>query len=396
MSPERELLIACARTSVDPQGQERIRVLVQGRPDWSHLIQLARLHGTRPFLYRVLSTTCAGLVPSDVWRQLQGHYCAVALQNARMTRALVDVVEVLRTHAIAALPLKGPALAALANGTTLREFGDLDVLIRKQDVNHAIDALLRSGFVSRSDTSANASDRRDRKYHLLERQSDGIHVDLQWRIASKDYSFSLEHEAFWERPHPILLSGRTIPGLSPEATLLVLCIHGSKHLWSRLKWVCDVAELLRGSSSIDWDRTFRMAAELHCTRMLLLGSTLARDLLDAPMPGPVLDRAGKHATVRRMAARYARALRMGEEPQEASQRNVADYLLLRDRGQDRLRYLLHLCRTLAPGDRAQLPLLPMSSRAVFYTLLPFRLIATRVVRARRMKAALAGWLEHMG
>ena len=33
--------------------------------------------------------------------------------------------------------------------------------------------------------------------------------------------------------------------LSLENLLLVRCAHGSKHLWERLGWICDVAELIR-------------------------------------------------------------------------------------------------------------------------------------------------------
>src|SRR5690606_2709613 len=121
----------CARTTIDPATRQRIQALASAQPDWRCVIALAQLHGTRPLLFHALSLLDAGLVPPDIWRQLQAHYCAVTLQNARMTQALVETLAVLRAHAIEALPLKGPALASVAYGNTLREFGDLDILVRR-------------------------------------------------------------------------------------------------------------------------------------------------------------------------------------------------------------------------------------------------------------------------
>ncbi|MEO8342158.1 MAG: nucleotidyltransferase family protein, partial [Nitrospirota bacterium] len=71
---------------------------------------------------------------------------------------------------------------------------------------------------------------------------------------------------FWYRP--------MVRGMAPEEFLIILCLHGSKHGWERLKWVADVAELLR-SQWINWKRVFSTAAERKCHRMLLLGLALA-------------------------------------------------------------------------------------------------------------------------
>ena len=48
--------------------------------------------------------------------------------------------------------------------------------------------------------------------------------------------------------------GRT---LSPEDLLLALCVHGSVHMWSSLRWVADVARLLERSPQLDWNYTWQ-------------------------------------------------------------------------------------------------------------------------------------------
>ena len=65
--------------------------------------------------------------------------------------------------------------------------------------------------------------------------------------------------------------------MAPEELLIILCVHGSKHAWERLKWVVDVAELLR-SQRLNWKRVFSTATKWKCRRMALLGLAFAMGL----------------------------------------------------------------------------------------------------------------------
>jgi hypothetical protein len=56
---------------------------------------------------------------------------------------------------------------------------------------------------------------------------------------------SLDPKSLWERLEPIDLVGTAVLGLPLEDVLLFLCLHGFKHGWERVGWICDVTELLR-------------------------------------------------------------------------------------------------------------------------------------------------------
>ena len=88
--------------------------------------------------------------------------------------------------------------------------------------------------------------------------------------------------------------GRDVPGLSPETLMLFLCVHGAKHLWSRLQWLGDVARLARKQP--DWACIWELANEAGCARPVLLGLLLAHELLEAPVPEEILER-GRQAQV---------------------------------------------------------------------------------------------------
>ena len=66
--------------------------------------------------------------------------------------------------------------------------------------------------------------------------------------------------------------------------LLYLCFHGSKHCWSELKWVCDVAEFIQASPEIDWQIVNRRSKAWKVENMFSLGLFLVQDLLEIEIP----------------------------------------------------------------------------------------------------------------
>ena len=87
-----------------------------------------------------------------------------------------------------------------------------------------------------------------------------------------------------------MLAGAEVPDMSPEINLLMLCMHGSKHMWSRLLWICDVAQLLASSPSLDWKEVTDEAKEAGLSRTLALGILLSHRVTGATVPQTILRR----------------------------------------------------------------------------------------------------------
>src|SRR5690606_30321214 len=84
-------------------------------------------------------------------------------------------------------------------------------------------------------------------------------VDLQERPGVRYSSFHVDMDELWSRHIIVNVSGIQLPTLSKEDCVLVLCAHGTQHRWQKLKWVCDLAELLRTHPDMDWDRIWATA-----------------------------------------------------------------------------------------------------------------------------------------
>jgi hypothetical protein len=192
------------------------------------------------------------------------------------------------------------------------------------------------------------------------------------------------------------LLGTTVSTLAPEDLLLALCAHGAKECWGKLKWICDVAELIRAYPNLDWDRVLTQAKQLHSQRMLLLGVGLARELLGVRVPETVLaaiqsdgasailpsvDRASRIAGGNRaLPALMQQVCSYLFESQPGQSRQFSPTLLrlrVRDRISDQLQYFIW--RLFVPNVRdRQLIVLPKPLSFLYYLLRPLRLLGEKL------------------
>ena len=95
----------------------------------------------------------------------------------------------------------------------------------------------------------------------------------------------------WERLGQLRIAGADLVTLDPADLLIVLCIHGCKHIWDTLKWLVDIAELVKGQPELDWASLQTRAHEMGSAIMVEIGLVLAHDLLQAPVPAKILETA---------------------------------------------------------------------------------------------------------
>jgi hypothetical protein len=133
----------------------------------------------------------------------------------------------------------------------------------------------------------------------------------------------------------------------------MLCVHGSKHLWERLIWVCDIAEVIRVHHQMDWDLLMQNASKTGAERMLLVGLLIAHTLLDAPVPASILRQAQANNAVRSLTTHVCNILLLDDVD---SDRVINDaplfYLTMMERIQDRARLLLRFYPSMLHPIRA--------------------------------------------
>jgi hypothetical protein len=141
-------------------------------------------------------------------------------------------------------------------------------------------------------------------------------------------------------------------GIPDDEMLLLLCVHGTRHQWSSLKWVCDVAAFIEIGRGLNWEHILEEAERLGIRRMLWIGLLLANGLMESCLPEEVSDKIGNDPVAGRLARQVARDI-SGAAGRDADGSSVyAFQVAARERLPDRLRILLHfVLAKMAPTDR---------------------------------------------
>ncbi len=290
---EKELLICCARTRMTPTIAERIRDLVAQPPDWDCLLNAAAEHSVGPLLDRHLRSVVPDALPQVEMERLKTATRANTVRSLFLTAELHKVLDLFQSKGIVSIPYKGPVLAEQAYGDlTLRDFDDLDIILRHRDVPKAHEVMQGLGYAARFPwiLSAGATASLvpgEYNYRNDERRA---MVELHTELTLRHFPVVPNLDEFAERLVTVKAGGHGVKTFAPEDLLPVLCIHGSKDFWERISWVADISELVQKDAEFDWDKTLSAAESLRAGRMLHLGLALAWDVLEAPLPEEIKKR----------------------------------------------------------------------------------------------------------
>lgn len=287
LSPEMQLLCLYATTSLSAKNTEQIERLRAGASlDWAEVVRRAEWHGTVSLL--AINIRKHGFeIPPGAAKRLKEICRDTTQQSLLLSSELLRVLQALKTAEVKAVPYKGPALAQAVYGEpALRRPGDLDVLLSRESLAPAKKVLRELGYAPCLALSPQTESIWLRAYGALDfvNPKNGLALDLHCGIAPRHMAIGMPLDPLLERTREIPFAGSLVPTLQPEDLVAVLCVHGSKHGWERLGWICDLAQTLSTYRQLDWTLVFKRANAAHVTRIVLLGLWVAKTLLQAELP----------------------------------------------------------------------------------------------------------------
>lgn len=394
LRPEAQLLLDCARTQLEASTANRIVKRLQTDIDWSYLLGMAYRHNLGPLLYRSLEAVAPNTVPEAVRAELKARL-QIDIQNSLfLTKELQDLLALFNRHNLLVLPYKGPVLAtSVYHELALRPFSDLDILVRERDILPAMDVLTACGYeiirpLRIAQAEKKIQSRRVKQlvekspwaYQLVLAHPDRhVVVELHWRIAPK-YIFPNDSDPLWQDLSPVSLGKTTVLSFAPENLLWFLGVHGAKHQWQRLNWLCDLAELMRVYPHLNWDQIVAQATQLGIERRLYLGLLLAHCLLATPLPQAIERKIQTTPQVKALAQQVIEKVfdDAGQTATGSHLQRLAFQLRAIDRVVDRGRYLWRFAYgSDSPTPAGQAGVTSLSSLPVFSSLhRPLRLVKT--------------------
>lgn len=375
----RQLLRAIVRQP-DERGTRDIGEWARQVQNWDKLLAALGQHRLLPLAFSRLTEGRVAMPPATL-ELLKNAYQQNVFHCTSNALELISVLRAFELERIRSLPFKGIVLGAtLYRDLSKRAAGDIDLMIDFDNLSRATAILLKMGYELKTPVRKDGlpASQNSYEYHF-ERQADGVVVELRWRLelTQPKYRHNIGLQWAWARRQTARLAGMDVPNMDPETTLLVLCMHGSKHIWSRLLWICDLSYLLARFPSLDWKHITNQARRAGLSRALALGMLLAHRVCCAPLPEEILRRFEADTTASELAQSIEESLfdRPGQLPVGRVPYNVRLLGL-----QDRLRLLLSP-NFFRPNERDRnFVRLPRHLHALYFLVRPLRILRDKSPR----------------
>ncbi len=291
LSAEDRFLVTCSGMRAT-QGEIE-RALIPGL-DWEYILENAIHHRVGPLLYNNMRKVGKSLVPQETMGELRKTYNQVLAHNISALSELREVLERLSDIQAEVVLLKGAALAeTVYPDIALRSFTDIDLLIRKDDLEKVGRTFLQLGYGTSWEYRPKFTQEFATELHYV--KQDGMAIDFHWHIVGLPHSRYIEVEPFWENAVPVNIEGSDILILSPEYLLFHLCLHASKERCSLLFWLVDISEVIHHyDETLDWGLFLEKIERYRVHPLIQHVLRLVKEFFSPPIPDAVLEQLSHH------------------------------------------------------------------------------------------------------
>ena len=300
VEPEQALLFLCANPYAGPSQDARLGSLLERPLAWDRVLDLSVHHGVAGLVRRRLrgSGQWERVVPAARAAMDEWHIVA-KIRYVMAARQVACLLEAAAAAGIEPVLLKGIAAATvLYPDPTLREMGDIDVLVAPAERDRMGEVLTTAGYTNREIYYGDAFNS-TRGYHRVYFDPSGqrLPVEVHWGLASRlERRNVLSAGALLRRTARVGLVAALDVGrsdarvLAPAARLVYLAAHAAAeaHSFSRLKWLADIAAAVGCAGKPNWADVLDFAGMTRTRASTFVALTLARNLLGAAVPQLVL------------------------------------------------------------------------------------------------------------
>ena len=242
-------LLAGLRLALGTGNTAEHRTALSGVADWPAVAGLAAHHRVGTLFLQGLRT--GGVRPPDpaVARALAGKRKRDMLRGMRQLDAMKRVTASLAAAGIPSLILKGLPLGQRLYGDPFAKTSiDIDLLVPEGAFPAAGRVLQDLGW-RRVMPAFRETPARMRWYDAVQKEhvytGCGSKIELHRRLLGNRFLFDPHFDSLDAKALTVEIGDGRFRTLGNVDQLLYLACHGSIHYWQRLKWLCDVAGLLR-------------------------------------------------------------------------------------------------------------------------------------------------------
>lgn len=293
----------CSRINTDGDIGQRIQETIHRDLNWDYILENALENGVSSLLYKNLKEINEdGLVPRRAIEKLGDIYFDITARNIVLLEELARVLKKFNEERISLIVLKGAALLEdIYQDIGLRKMGDIDILIRKEQLPMIDKSLKQLGYFSPYNWSdfTDVSTRQYLNSMLYIRKQEKIPtvLHLHWHIINTvvpvySYGNRIKINEFWKEARQTTIAGVKTLMMAPHHLLIHLSEHILKHSYVHFILFCDIFEVINcySKNGLDWELLIHDTVEFNLNKPVYYGLYFTSKFLGAEIPQRVLTR----------------------------------------------------------------------------------------------------------
>lgn len=225
-SPENQLIIAACSPAPNPI---LLQQTISKIDNWDKATAKLIKKGVAPLFLDILEKNQLE-IPQEVKAKLRQAYLKTVSRSMLLYDAFREIAEALNKEGIQAVALKGIYLAEqLYPKIGLRQFSDIDLLFRNEDVEKALVIFAKLGFTMVTPEFGEAVTTNFESAHLPPLTRKGVSVEVHTRLHGPTFSYRLPEREMMERAERVIIHGQAFLAFGLIDQLIHLCLHLDKH-----------------------------------------------------------------------------------------------------------------------------------------------------------------------
>ena len=269
-----------------PRCDARTETALRSCTDLPGLMELAVEHKVAPWLASAIASNPA-LTTDPKFEAIRQAGTAQMMQSLRLFAELTQLMRLLREQDIQLVVLKGPVIAeTYYPDPALRPYGDLDLLIREDDLLAVSGILVARGYAEKNGDDHEEGHRLHKCHGIFQRifihRESGRVVELHCdhlQIGLEPVSM----DDIWSGSTEVRLGAGTARALEAHDLFVQLCVHLQRHGFSRLIWFKDLDLMVR-QGTLNWRLIEEKAGLQGCRDSVAYTLWLLGRMLGTPLP----------------------------------------------------------------------------------------------------------------
>ena len=340
--PEQRILLLAARLRLTEPEKAELKDLTAEIKDWNEMVRWAVARQAGPFLFKKLSVE-PGSVPELALQAFKQSWLKTLSRSMVLISHFQEVMTALNAVGISVIAMKGIYLSEwLYSEVGLRQFSDIDLLVKPEDGEHALTVLRDMGYRQAKSELPEDIHVKLLPAHYPAMLKNGVSVEIHTRLHSRVTDYDIDISSLWAASQTHELHGVATRVFCREHLLLTLIQHLDKHLRSgqfQFSGFYDIVNLMDVKcQDMDLDLLLLEAKAWKMEALLMDYCVLTEKYFGVGLPGL---KAVAGVSYRELERLFLRGLALKKMTPVTAVNNIKTIRYFDTRGQ-KLRYVLQM------------------------------------------------------